>query len=142
MGAGPFSSDSKTTVETTSTAQNTGFSEIGGPATSVNLVFGGKYKVGKGGAFSPIVNLTDQGALKAAVDLSNQSIHGIELLGGRLQDTLKDALAAITGQNTQAIEAVGAANRTELENIGLTAIKWGALLGGGYLLARAMGAFK
>jgi len=142
VGFGPFSSESTTKVDTTSTAQNTGFSEIGGPATSVDFVFGGKYKIGKGGTFSPIVNLTDQGALAAALEMSNQSLRGIDLLGSRLEGALDKALSAITGQGALAIDAVGSANRTELENLGLAAIKWGALLGGGYFLARALGAFK
>lgn len=141
MGFGPFSSDSTTRVTTTSQAFNTGFSEIAGPATSVNVSLVGA-KVGKRGTLAPVINLTDQGALAAAQEISRQSLAGIELLGSRLEGALGAALAAVTGQGREAIAAVESANRGEVENLGLAAIKWGALLGGGYFLARAFGAFK
>lgn len=143
MAIGAFSSSSKTSVKTTSEAINTGFSEIAGQATSVNLSFAG-VSVGKKAAFKPVINLslTDQGALKTAVDISRASLSGIELLGGRLESAFGGAVGAIAAQNERAIQAVVEGQRTELENIGLAGIKWGALVGGAYFLARAVGAFR
>lgn len=127
---GAFSSDSRTRVTTTSQAFNTGFSEIGGPATSLNLSLVGA-KVGKHGALAPVINLTDQGALNAAMELSSQSIRGIDLLGSRLEASF-----------SAAVDAVQQAGRSETETIAMAAIKWGALIAAAYLAARAFGVLK
>ncbi len=149
---GPFSSESSTRVDTRNTAFNTGFSEIGGAATSVNLDLGGKVKLGKGAILQPTFQLTDQGAINAAQELASASIKSVELLGSNLSSTLEafaasiraqgnDLIGAVTSANRASIEAVSSANRTEVENLGLAAIKWGALaLGGWFVLRAIMGA--
>ncbi len=146
MGIGPFSSESTTRYEQTNTAQNVGFSEVGGAAQSVNVNLGGKYKT-KGGAIN--VQLTDQGAVNAAMSAVDASIRSVEHLGSNLTGVIEsiaaairgqgeDVIAAVTSANKSAIGAVSEANRTELENIGLAAIKWGALALAAYLAARAV----
>lgn len=140
MPLGAFSSESTTRVDTRNTPFSSGFSEIAGPATTINLNLATGTK--SRSTLNPIINLTDQGALNAAMEISSQNLRGIELLGGRLEDSFKAALLALAGQSTGAIDAVGAANRGEVENLGLAAIKWGALVAGGYFLLRATGAMK
>lgn len=153
MGVGPFSSESTTRVDTRNTAYSTGFSEVSGPATSLNLDLGGKIRVGKGGTLQPLIQLTDQGALNAAVQVSKQAQESVAAFGGKLEGLLTKAIEAVTAsssraaqavqaQGSEAIEAVSSANRTETENLGLAAIKWGALVAGGFLLVRALGAMK
>lgn len=73
MGIGPFSSESTTRVDTRNTAFNTGFSEVGGAATSVNLDLGGRIKVGKGGQVAPVINLTDHGAIASSRDFADST---------------------------------------------------------------------
>lgn len=149
MGIGPFSSESTTRLDNRNTAYNTGFSEVEGAATSVNLDLGGKIKIGKGGSLAPVLQFTDQGAIAAAQSISEKSIRSVELLGSNLTSVIEsiagairgqgeDVIAAVTSANKSAIGAVSEANRTEIENIGLAAIKWGALALAAYLAARAV----
>lgn len=136
MGFGPFSSESRSSVSTVSTAFNTGFSDIAGPASSVNLniASGKKSKA----PISAVVNLTDQGALKAASDIATRSLDEVQSFAARLEAALTSALAAVSAQSGTAIEAVSSANRSETENLGLAAIKWGTLALGGFFLMRAL----
>jgi hypothetical protein len=135
MGFGPFSSESSSTVETTSTAFNQGFSEIGGAATSINLNIAGKKS--KGG-ISPVINLTDQGAIKAAQEISSASIRSVELFGSNLTQLFEELGNQLRGQGADAISAVTEANRGEVENIALQAMKWGALALAVYLATRVL----
>lgn len=133
MGFGPFSSESRTRVTTTSSAFNTGFSEIAGPATSINVnVTGG----GKKSATSTVINLTDQGAIKAAQSISEQSTRQVELFSGTVAEAIAGALAAVRGSSDSAVAAVLESQRGEVENIGLSLVKWGALAFAVYALAR------
>jgi len=122
-------------VETVSTAFNTGFSDIAGPATSINLNIAGKKAKAP---ISAVVNLTDQGALKAASDIATRSLDEVQSFAARLEAALTNALAALSAQSGTAIEAVSSANRSETENLGLAAIKWGTLALGGFFLMRAL----
>lgn len=96
----------------------TGFSEVGGAATGVNLNIAGKTKVGKGGTLQPIVNLSDHGAIassrefadgqaraafdfaesasadsaRAVTDLGRAAFEFADVTGSRQRDTLEDAL--------------------------------------------------
>lgn len=115
-------------------SQAAGFSEIAGPATSVNLSFQGK--VSKKATFAPQITLTDQGAIKEARAIAEQSGRQVELFAGTLASALGDAFAGIQSSTGQAIEAVSSSNRSETENLGLAALKWGALAFGAYALAR------
>lgn len=138
MGIGAFSSDSRTRVDTRNTPFSTGFSETSGPATSINLNIATGTK--SRSYVNPTINLTDQGALKAASDIAARSLDEVQSFGARLESALVKALAAVSAQSDTAIEAVSSANRSETENIGLAAIKWGALVLGGFFLMRAFGA--
>lgn len=126
--AGIFSPSSTPTSAPTAFSQ--GFSEIGGAVQPVNVNIAGS-KVGKHATVQPIINLTDQGAINAAIELSNQSQKSVELLGSRLEA----GFAA-------AIDAVRAAGRSETETLGLAALKWGALVAAAFLAARAFGVLK
>lgn len=112
-----------------------GFSETG-QATSVNVNLSGKIKAR--GSISPVITLTDQGAIAKAQDLASQSIRSIELLGSNLNSLLTSFASELRAQGNDAIAAVSEANRTELENIAVTVAKWGALALGGFFLLRAL----
>ena len=138
-------SPSSTTIATPF-AGNAGFSETG-QATSVNVNLSGKVKAK--GSIQPVINLTDQGALNAALELSSKSIKSIELLGSTLSSALtglgaqirgqgNDLIEAVSSANRTSIDAVSSANRSEVENLGLTAIKFGTLALGAFFLFRAL----
>lgn len=135
MAFGAFSSSSKTKVDTTSQAYNTGFSEIAGPATSVNFSLVGT-RIGKKATFAPTIALTDHGALARANEIAGASLFQVQNAVGALGGFFTQALGAVSASQSQAVEAVSSSNRTETENLGLAALKWGALAFGAYALAR------
>ncbi len=117
------------------TAFNTGFSEIGGPATSVNVNLTGA-KVGKRGTLAPVINLTDQGALAKAAEISAQSQRSVQELGGTLADAIGRAFTATQEATAASIAAVSESQRGEVENVSLSLVKWGALAAAAYFAAR------
>lgn len=129
---GLFSSSSSSKQFTTS--QNQGFSEVAGPATgiNVNITTGSKSRSN----VSPVINLTDQGAIARANELASASLFQVQNAVGALGGFLNQALGVVSASQSQVIEAVSSANRTETENLGLAALKWGALAFGVYALAR------
>ena len=87
--------------------------------------------------------------MNAALDVASKSIKSVELFGGNVTSLVEGITAAladsgdrvvdaIAAANKTAIGAVSEANRTEIENLGLAAIKWGALALAAYLAARAV----
>lgn len=129
---GIFSPSSET--QSVPTAFNTGFSEIGGPAYSVNLNVAGK--VGKRATVAPVINLTDQGALARAAEISAQSQRSVQELGGTLADAIARAFSATQQSTAASIAAVSESQRGEVENISLSLVKWGALAAAAYFAAR------
>lgn len=137
MGIGAFSSESDTRVETTNTAFNQGFSEIGGAATSINLNITGKQKVGKGGSLVPTVNLTDHGALATAQGIVQSALAQLESFGATVGQAISGANANAGAAQAGALGLATEAGRSETENVTLNAIKWGALALVAYFIARS-----
>jgi hypothetical protein len=125
---GAFNSDSKS--ETTNTTQNSGFSEIGGGASSIQLT---------GGYRSPqtiTVNQLDSGAIARAFDfagsIANDALHQVELAGSNAKSTV-----------TEAVQAVSESARSETENILIQGAKWAVIaviaVAGFYALSKLKG---
>ena len=131
---------SSSTPISSPTSFGAGFSEVGGTVQPINVNISGKVKSKAG--VSPVINLTDHGAVAAAAKVSSESLKQVELIGTRLSATVDKVLQAITASTKVSTEAVSSANRTETENLGLAAIKWGALVAGAFVLARSFGVLK
>lgn len=101
--------DSKSKSSTTS--QNSGFSEIAGPATSLNVNAGG----GKGS--STVINALDggavDGALRFAGDALEKSLRQVEIAGS--------SSAGLVGS---ALKSVAESARSETENVLIQGGKW------------------
>ncbi len=113
LGGGFFGSGAKSS-ETSTTTQNSGFSEVAGAATSFNVTGGGKNS-------SQVFNVLDAGAVQGSLSLASlvasQSLNQVELAGGRA-----------SAQISAALDAVSANARSDSENFGQQAIKWGAIV--------------
>jgi hypothetical protein len=95
----------------TPTSQNSAFSEIGGNASSLNLnLVGGKRSANT-------INVLDGGAINSAFAFANESMRQVELAGGRA-----------SAEVSAAIKAVSENARSDSENFGSQAIKWGAIV--------------
>lgn len=116
-------------------SQGQGFSEIAGPATAINL----NISAGKKSSVNPIINLTDQGAVRAAQGIAERSVQQVETLGVGLADLIGQAFSASQAATSQAIGAAVESQRGEVENLGLAVAKWGALAAAVYFAARAFG---
>lgn len=101
--------DSKSKSSTTS--QNAGFSEIAGPATSLNVNAGG------GKSSSTVINALDGGAIAAsfgfAGDALEKSLRQVEMAGSNT--------ASLVGN---AIKSVAESARSETENVLIQGGKW------------------
>lgn len=102
--------DSKSSANTTS--QNAGFSEVAGPAVSLNLTGGGKNS-----SQATTVNMLDGGAVAGAFqfagDALERSLRQVEVSGSNT--------ASIVGN---AVQKVAESARSETENVLLQGGKW------------------
>lgn len=98
----------------TNTSQNAAFSEVAGAASSLNVTGGGKKS-------NQVFNILDAGAVSGGLSLA-QMVAGdafkqVELAGNRA-----------SAQVSAALDAVSANARSDSENFGQQAIKWGAIV--------------
>lgn len=112
---------SKSNVTNLTETQNTGFSEIGGPAVAVQ---------GEGNTIA--LQQTDLGAIRSAQAIAERSLEQVELAGGRTAETVSEA-----------VRAVAESGRAETENITREALRYGAYaalgLGLFWMVARVWG---
>jgi hypothetical protein len=120
LGGGFFGSGAKS-AETNTTSQQSGFSEIGGSATSLNLS-GGKNNI----------NMTDLGAVMGGLDLAREALQLVS--GANAKST--DALSSQVGQ---AYALANQARQSETSGAINNFLKYGAIVVG---LAVAAWAFK
>lgn len=119
--------DSKSTTRNETVSQNAGFSEVSGPAVSVNVKGGGKKS-----STPTTVNLLDGGAIAKSYEFAEaamtSSARQVELAGAGARDLVKESIAAVS-ENA----------RSETENVSILALKWGALAFIAYAALRAFG---
>jgi hypothetical protein len=102
-------SSAKTTSNPTS--QNAAFSEIAGPANSLNL------NLTSGKSSSNVINALDGGAINSAFGFAGESLRQVELAGERASAQISAAMSAVS-ENA----------RSDSGNFGQQAIKWGAIV--------------
>lgn len=133
MGFGPFSSDSKSSTSTNT--QNAAFSEVDGPATSLNIVGGGKKSITKvsvtdGGAIAGALALGQQLSL-ASLDFARQTQAGSAAIQNSTAAALNDSVKAsyALANNARQSETSGAINNF---------LKYGAIVVGLAIAAYAL----
>lgn len=137
----PLSSSSNR-YESNPNSMNAGFSEVNGAATNVSLNLGGKNKIKKGATLAPVVNLTDQGAINAAMAINDKAIRSIEQSSKAVTDVVKSVVRELRASGDKAVAGVVEAGRGDVENISVTAIKYGALALAAFLVVRAFAGGK
>src|SRR5437868_3816871 len=110
---------------TDTVSQQTGFSEIGGNATSATL----NVEVGKKG--SAVFNMLDGGAVMGSLDLAREAL-------AQVAAVQKGASDAVTSQATQAYALANQARQSETSGAINNFLKYGAIVVGIALAAWAV----
>ncbi len=129
-GGGFFGSGGKTS-STTTTNQQTGQSEITGPALAVNVSGGGKKS-------TTIVNALDGGAIQAGLDATREALAFADSVSARATDVFKAQTAASQSQVNAAYGLANAARQSETSGAINNFLKYGAIVVGLGIAAWAM----
>jgi hypothetical protein len=113
--------NSTSNPETNTYNQNAGFSEVGGSATSINLVTGKKSKGTNN------ITLLDGGAIERAFAFGGDALKQVELAGNNTRSVLADA-----------IDKISQASRSEQENVAITLGKWALIAAIAYFGFKAL----
>ena len=125
FGGGGFFGGGAKQAETNTNSQQSGFSEVDGPVTSLNL------NLGQGKNSSAVINMLDGGAVLGGLDVAKEALKQIAA-------AQKNAGDSVNSQVSQAYALANQARQSETSGAINNVLKYGAIVVGIALAAWAL----